>query len=69
VIREGGDAEIYPRKIKALARAKFATDSHRAMHLADFDLIDEQLHQSVVQKQAIAGQPERSKWPAPFAAN
>src|SRR5262249_16203656 len=53
VIRKGRDAKVNAWKIEALTRAKFAADGNSATPLRALDLVDEQLHQSVVQKQPI----------------
>ena len=55
MIGESGDAEIYPREIETLTGAQFAANGHRAIHFVAFNLINQKLYESIIQKQAIAG--------------
>ena len=54
VFGERADAEIDAGKVQSFARTQFAADRDGAFHVVPDDAIDDELHETVVKKKAIA---------------
>jgi hypothetical protein len=54
VIGKGTDAQLDTRQIQALARAEFAADGDLTLDITARHVLDDQLHQAVVQEQTVA---------------
>src|SRR5262249_30847906 len=54
VVREGGDTELEPGQVDALARADLASDDDAAANVRPGDRLDLQVHEAVVHEQAVA---------------
>src|SRR4051794_5017040 len=53
-LRKCADAEVDARQVQSLARTQLAANGDCAMHVIACDAVDHQLHQSVIQKEAVA---------------
>ena len=60
-VGERADAEVDPRQVESLPRSQLAADGDAAMNLASVNAVDRQLHQTVVEEQAIPGLHHRRK--------
>ena len=54
VLGKRADAEIDAGQVQSLARTQLAADGDRAIHVVARDALDDELHETVVEKEAVA---------------